>query len=62
MPVLPHIRSAWLAELRGEVTNATLVAVLQNKGADLDRRTVAAGRLGWESMMKAAGAVDTLHG
>lgn len=62
VPVLPNIRAAWRAELRDDVTNATLVAILPNKGVTLDRRTVAAGRRGWDSMMTAARAVGALHG
>jgi hypothetical protein len=37
------------------------VAILQNKGAALDRRSVAAGRRGWESIQVAARAMAALH-
>lgn len=62
VPVMPNIRGAWLSELREDVVNATLVAILQNKGVDLDRRTVAAGRRGWDSITTAAKAVESLQG
>ncbi|TSE14993.1 hypothetical protein B1A87_002725 [Arthrobacter sp. KBS0703] len=62
IPVMPNIRGPWLSELREDVVNATLVAILQNKGVALDRRTIAAGRRGWESIQVAAKAVAALHG
>lgn len=61
IPVMPNIRRPWLNELREDVVNATLVAILQNKGAVLDLRTVAAGRRGWESIQVAAKAVSALY-
>ncbi|MFE4541498.1 hypothetical protein [Arthrobacter sp. NPDC056727] len=62
VPVMPNIRGTWLAELRNDVINATLVAILQNKGVELDRMTVAAGQRGWDSITTAAKAVDALQG
>lgn len=62
VPMMPNIRGAWLNELRDDVVNATLVTILQNKGVSLDRRTVTAGRRGWDSITAAAKAVDTLQG
>jgi hypothetical protein len=62
LPVMPNIRGAWLNELRDDVVNATLVAILQNNGVALDRRTVTAGRRGWDSITTAAKAVDALQG
>ncbi|RAX45733.1 hypothetical protein DQ354_07535 [Arthrobacter sp. AQ5-06] len=62
VPVMPTIRGPWLGELREDVVNATLVAILQNKGAALDRRTAVAGRRGWESIQAAAKAVAALRG
>jgi hypothetical protein len=62
VPVMPNIRGAWLAELRNDVINATLVAILQNKGVVLDGRTVAAGQRGWDSITTAAKARDALQG
>jgi hypothetical protein len=62
IPVMPNIRGPWLNELREDVVNATLVAILQNKGTILDGRTVAAGRRGWESIQAASKAVAALHG
>lgn len=62
VPMMPNIRGAWLNELRDDVVNATLVAILQNKGVSLYRRTVTAGRRGWDSITAAAKAVDALQG
>jgi hypothetical protein len=62
VPVMPNIRGPWLNELREDVVNATLVAILQNKGVVLDRRTAAAGRRGWESIQAASKGVAAIHG
>lgn len=61
VPVMPNIRAAWLAEIREDVVDATLVAILQNNGAGLDAGTAAAGRRGWTSIQTAAKAMDALH-
>jgi hypothetical protein len=50
-----------LSELRGDVVNATLVAILQNKGAGPDPATAEAGPRGWWSIQQAAQAVKVLH-
>ena len=60
VPVAPNIRGAWLNELREDVVNATLVTILQNKGAPLEATRAAAGMRGWQSFSTAAKAVDTL--
>ncbi|MGO4187388.1 hypothetical protein [Pseudarthrobacter sp. TAF60_1] len=57
---MPNIRGHWLNELREDVVNATLVAILRNKG-DLDARTAAAGQRGWASIQAASKAVAALH-
>jgi hypothetical protein len=62
VPVMPNIRGSWLGELREDIVNATLVTILQNKGVDLESRTVDAARRGWQSIQAAAKAVDTLQG
>lgn len=62
VPVMPNIRGPWLAELREDVVNATLVAILQNKGITVSPATAAAGRRGWVSIQEAATAVTTLRG
>jgi hypothetical protein len=62
IPVTPNIRGAWLRELREDVVNATLVAVLQNKGVAIEPATAAAGRRGWDSIASAAKAVEALQG
>lgn len=61
VPAMPNIRGRWLNELRQDVVNATLVAILQNKGTFVDPQTAAAGRRGWESIQAAAKAVELLH-
>jgi hypothetical protein len=61
VPVMPNIRGAWLAELREDVVNATLVAILQDKGADVEPRTSAAALRGWTSMQATARAMDRLR-
>ena len=61
VPVMPNIRSAWLYELRVDVENATLVALLQSKGVELEARTIAAGQRGWNSIQGARAAVDVLQ-
>ena len=61
VPVMPNIRAAWLNELREDVVNATLVAILQNKGTPVGPSTAAAARRGWESIQAASRAADALH-
>jgi hypothetical protein len=61
VPVMPNLRGPWLKELREDVVNATLVAILQNKGTPLDPRTVAAARRGWESIQATSQAVGSLN-
>ena len=61
VPVMPNLRGPWLKELREDVVNATLAAILQNKGKSVDPRTAAAARRGWESIQAASRAVDSLH-
>lgn len=61
LPVMPVIRGPWLNELREDIQDATLVAIVQNKGVELDSKTARAGRRGWESILHAAAAVDTLR-
>lgn len=61
LPVMPNIRAAWLNELREDVIDATLVAILQNKGVDLEVRAANAGRRGWTSIQRAATAVAALY-
>lgn len=61
VPVMPTIRGPWLGELRDDIVDATLVAILQNKGVELDGRTVVAGRRGWESIQAATQAVASLR-
>ncbi|HEY3573447.1 MAG TPA: hypothetical protein VGK98_06435 [Arthrobacter sp.] len=61
IPEMPNIRSAWLNELRQDVVNATLIAILQNKGSGPDAATAEAGLRGWRSIQQAAQAVKARH-
>lgn len=61
VPVMPNVRGPWLTELRDDVVNATLVAILQNKGVVLSPVTAAAGRRGWVSIQEASAAVASLR-
>ncbi|MGX1162133.1 hypothetical protein FBY31_3812 [Arthrobacter sp. SLBN-100] len=61
VPVMPNIRGPWLKELREDVVNATLVAILQNKGTPVDPDAAAAARRGWASIKAASGAADLVH-
>lgn len=61
VPVMPNIGGPWLAELREDVVNATLVAILQNKGTALPPATAAAAHRGWDSIQEAAAAVAALR-
>jgi hypothetical protein len=62
VPVIPNIRTGWLAELRDDVVNATLVAILQNKGIiELEPRIIAAGQRGWKHIQAAAQVMEKLH-
>jgi hypothetical protein len=62
VPVMPNIRGAWLNELRDDVVNATLIAILQNKDVELDDKTAEGARRGWESIQIACKAVAALQG
>jgi hypothetical protein len=62
VPAMPVIRGPWLAELREDVVNATLLAILLSKGVTLEARTVAAAQQGMKSIRAAASAVDALQG
>lgn len=61
VPVAPRIRRLWLKELRGDITDATLLAVLAQKGIEVDPRTAEAAGRGWESIRYAAETIDRLH-
>ncbi|MHC6231750.1 hypothetical protein ACX5I6_19635 [Arthrobacter sp. MMS24-T111] len=61
VPAMPNIRGPWLAELREDVVNATIVALLENKGAPPDSVTAAAARRGWESIQAASRAIGALN-
>lgn len=61
VPVMPDIRGPWLAELREDIVNATLVAILQNKGVNLPPGAAEAGRRGWTSIQVATQAMAALQ-
>lgn len=62
VPAMPAIRGPWLAELREDVVNATLVAILLSKGVTIEARTVEAAERGIKSIRAAASAVEALQG
>lgn len=61
VPAMPNIRGPWLAELRDDVVNATLLAILLSKGVALESTTVAAAERGLKSMRAAHAAVEALQ-
>lgn len=61
VPVMPNLRSQWVNELREDIVNATLVAVLHNNGVPVEAKAATAARRGWESIRVAANAVEALH-
>lgn len=62
VPAMPNIRGHWLAELREDVLNATLLAILLSKDVIVESRTVAAAERGIKSMRAAHIAVEALQG
>ena len=61
LPVPVRLRGAWLQEIRRDITDATLLAVLRNKGVEVDERTARAARRGWEHLQAVAAKVDGIH-
>lgn len=49
------------AELRDDVTNATLVAILQDQGTELERQSSSAGQRGCKSLQATSEAVAALR-
>jgi hypothetical protein len=60
LPVQPGIRSGWLKELRQDIVDATLLAVLEKKRALVDSQTSAAARRGWKHIRFVAAQVDRI--
>lgn len=50
LPVAPVIRKPWLQELRRDIEDATLLALLQAKGIEVDPDTAKAAMRGWEHL------------
>lgn len=61
VPVMPTIRGPWLTEIRDDIVNATLVAILLNKGIFVEGATVVAARRGWQSVQVAAKAAAGIY-
>ncbi|MEZ2388851.1 hypothetical protein AB6813_04770 [bacterium RCC_150] len=65
VPVMPHIRPGWLKELRSDIVDAALLAIVQEKNVqeknDVDSRTADAAVRGWKHLRFAATTVDILH-
>ena len=60
LPVHPPVRAGWVKELRQDVVDATLLAVLQNKRAAVDRQTATAAARGWKHLSFVAGELDRM--
>jgi hypothetical protein len=58
--VHPPVRAGWVKELRQDVVDATLLAVLQNKRVAVDRQTAAAAARGWKHLSFVAGQLDRM--
>lgn len=61
IPAMPELPGPWLAELREDVVNATLLAILLSQGITVEARTVAAAERGMRSMGAASVAVEALQ-
>jgi hypothetical protein len=61
VPVAPQIRRLWLKELRRDITDATLLAVLAQKDIEVGPRTAEAAGRGWQNIRYAAKTIDRLH-
>ncbi|NKX51596.1 hypothetical protein HER39_13675, partial [Arthrobacter deserti] len=61
LPVPARLRGPWLEEIRQDITDATLLAVLRSKGIEVDERTARAARRGWDHLRSAAAKVDEIH-
>ncbi|NKX56252.1 hypothetical protein [Arthrobacter mobilis] len=61
LPVPARLQSAWLEEIRRDITDATLLSILRSKGVDVDERTARAAVRGWEHLRFVAAKVDEIH-
>jgi len=60
LPVQPTIRSGWLKELRQDIVDATLLAVLEDQRAVVDSQTTAAAQRGWKHIRFVAAQIDRI--
>ncbi|MCG2624893.1 hypothetical protein LVY72_23670 [Arthrobacter sp. I2-34] len=61
LPVPARLRGIWLQEIRRDITDATLLAILRAKGADVDAPTARAAGRGWAHLQTVAATVDGIH-
>ncbi|MFD1212571.1 hypothetical protein ACFQ36_11040, partial [Arthrobacter sp. GCM10027362] len=61
LPVPAGLRGPWLAEIRRDITDATLLAVLRSRGVEVDERTARAAMRGWNHLRFVAAKVDEIH-
>jgi hypothetical protein len=59
IPVAPPVPALRLKELRRDIEDAVLLAILQGKGTDIGAETAAAAGRGWDNLA-AAGSADRL--
>lgn len=60
LPVPGKVRRGWLDELRADVENAVLLAVVEKQGIDVDAPTARAASRGWLQIRRVAERVDAL--
>jgi hypothetical protein len=60
LPVQPVIRRRWLQEFRRDIVDATLLALLQEKGAQVDQQAAEAAVRGWKHIRFVAAGLDRL--
>jgi hypothetical protein len=60
IPVQPAIRPRWLKEIRTDIVDATLLAILQGRGVDVDPQTALAAGRGWQHIRFVAAALDRI--
>jgi hypothetical protein len=61
LPVPARLFGRWLEEIRTDITDATLLALLQSRRIEVDDRTARAARRGWEHLQFVAAKVDEIH-
>lgn len=60
LPVPAKVRRGWLDELRTDVENVVLLAVVEQRGIEVDRMTARAASRGWRQIRRVVERVDGL--